>query len=199
MNDHNGADSAGQARRWVRLVWVAEAVLVLFALGLAWLVGAGPAEMLSWHTRDAALGALASLPLLALMLAMMRWPVGPARALKQLVVEGIIPLFRHATLAELALVSLLAGVGEELLFRGLLQQWLEGLLGRWWALGLASLVFGLCHWVSNAYAALAAVIGAYLGWLFVATGGLLAPVVTHALYDFVALVYLTRIHGEDRG
>jgi membrane protease YdiL (CAAX protease family) len=32
--------------------------------------------------------------------------------------------------------------------------------------------------------------GVYLGTLFLVQGNLLAPIVTHALYDFVALVWV---------
>jgi membrane protease YdiL (CAAX protease family) len=38
---------------------------------------------------------------------------------------------------------------------------------------------------------------AYLGLLYELTGNLLTPIVAHALYDFVALVYLTRGPGSD--
>jgi len=42
------------------------------------------------------------------------------------------------------------------------------------------------------YALFAAFIGAYLGWLWIWTGNLLTPMITHADYDFVALVYFFR-------
>jgi membrane protease YdiL (CAAX protease family) len=51
-------------------------------------------------------------------------------------------------------------------------------------------VFGLAHPISTTYAVLASLIGIYLGFLFVATDNLLVPIVTHAAYDFLALVYL---------
>jgi membrane protease YdiL (CAAX protease family) len=34
--------------------------------------------------------------------------------------------------------------------------------------------------------------GVYLGGLLLLTDNLLAPIATHAVYDFVALIYLTR-------
>ena len=43
---------------------------------------------------------------------------------------------------------------------------------------------------------LAGLIGIYLGWLLAATDNLLVPIVAHAAYDFLALVYL--LH-RDRG
>ena len=40
---------------------------------------------------------------------------------------------------------------------------------------------------------IAGLIGLYLGWLWMATGNLLVPIVTHTVYDFVVLVYLVKI------
>ena len=107
--------------------------------------------------------------------------------------ELVVPLFRDCSLVELAVISLVAGIGEEMLFRGLIQ----GAAGRWIespavGLVLASVVFGLAHPLTRAYIVLAGVIGAYLGGLWLATDNLLAPIVAHALYDFLALVYLVR-------
>ena len=120
-----------------------------------------------------------------------RWPVGPLKPLGQLVERLLVPMFRPCTLVDLVLISAAAGVGEELLFRGVLQtgiaQW-TGSVGL--AVGMAAVVFGLAHPISITYAVLAAAIGVYLGWLLVATGNLLVPIVTHAAYDFLALVYL---------
>jgi membrane protease YdiL (CAAX protease family) len=89
-----------------------------------------------------------------------------------------------------------AGLGEELLFRGLVQAGLARLIsgpaGIWIALLAASLLFGVFHWLSTTYALLAAAAGLYFGWLLIATGSLWPPVVAHALYDFAALWYLLR-------
>jgi membrane protease YdiL (CAAX protease family) len=102
------------------------------------------------------------------------------------------PLFAPCTLLDLALLSLLAGFGEEVLFRGLIQ----GALTAWWgpgpALAAASLLFGLCHAVNGAYAVLATVMGGYLGWLFLASENLLVVIVAHALYDFIALICIEK-------
>ena len=46
---------------------------------------------------------------------------------------------------------------------------------------------------------LAGLIGLYLGWLWLAVGNLLVPIVVHALYDFVALMYLVKVRGEGLG
>jgi membrane protease YdiL (CAAX protease family) len=81
-----------------------------------------------------------------------------------------------------------------MLFRGLLQPAIAGLwagpAGVWLGLAGASLLFGLAHAVTRAYVVLAALVGAYLGGLWLATGNLLVPVVAHGLYDFAAILWL---------
>ncbi|HEV3237849.1 MAG TPA: CPBP family intramembrane glutamic endopeptidase, partial [Gemmataceae bacterium] len=84
------------------------------------------------------------------------------------------------------------GIGEEMLFRGFTQAALATWLGIWWALVLASVLFGLLHAITLTYAVLASLAGAYLGLVWIATDNLLAVIVAHALYDFVALTYLLR-------
>jgi uncharacterized protein len=145
-----------------------------------------------WDARDAALGVAASLPLLLFFWLCLRGPAAPLERIRRIVKEFIRPLFLDWTLAELALLSLLAGVGEELLFRGVLQ----GALTQWLGLGLglaaASVVFGLLHALTPAYAVLATLMGAYLGAVWAATANLLVVIIAHGLYDFIVLVYVVR-------
>jgi membrane protease YdiL (CAAX protease family) len=91
----------------------------------------------------------------------------------------------------MALVAAAAGIGEELFFRGLLQAGISDCYG--WPAGLilASVVFGLVHFLTAEYALYAALVGAYLGALYVFTDNLLVPIIAHALYDFVALVIVS--------
>jgi membrane protease YdiL (CAAX protease family) len=42
------------------------------------------------------------------------------------------------------------------------------------------------------YLVLAGLIGLYLGGIWLATGNLLVPIIAHAMYDFVALVYFVK-------
>ena len=75
-------------------------------------------------------------------------------------------MFRRCTLAEFGIIALLAGVGEEMLFRGVLQ----GTISRWIRpeIGLvaASALFGLAHLITLMYALAASLMGIYLGWLW---------------------------------
>jgi membrane protease YdiL (CAAX protease family) len=74
----------------------------------------------------------------------------------------------------------------------------QGLLS-WWdgmpvPLGIliVAVIFGACHWITHLYFLLATITGIYLGWLYQYSGSLVEPVLAHALYDFIALVVITR-------
>ncbi len=182
------------ARTNVVLVAVAfEGGAGVVALALGWLMGQPPLETFDWTSAAALWGLLAILPLLVGMFVVARQRRGPLAHLTRFVRDVVVPLFRDCTLAELALISIAAGVGEEMLFRGVLQ----GVATRWLGsptagLVLASVIFGLAHPLTRTYAVLAGIIGMYLGGLWLATGNLLTPIVTHAAYDFIALIYVVR-------
>jgi membrane protease YdiL (CAAX protease family) len=132
---------------------------------------------------------------------MLRWPIGPLARVKEFCENEVAPLLNGSAWSDLALVSLSAGLGEEMLFRGVFQAaltgWLQSKLGDLWGtscgIGVASIIFGICHPISVPYAVSAVFLGAYLGTVWVLTGNLLSVMIAHALYDFAALVYLVRI------
>lgn len=89
------------------------------------------------------------------------------------------------------LLGFAAGVGEEWLFRGVAQSALSSGLGLSdvAAVGLASVVFGLLHAVTPAYAALATGASVFFGWLYLSSGNLAVPIACHAIYDVAALMW----------
>jgi membrane protease YdiL (CAAX protease family) len=178
-----------------------EASLVPLALLAGWLSGQHPlgsirltADQIPEHLRAIALGLVASLPLLLGLVLIDRYPVGPLRQLKELAMETLQPLFRTATIWQLALLSVVAGLGEEMLFRGWLQNWIgRGIgppLGAVLGLICASLIFAVCHWISHTYLVMVLLAGLYLGLLLILSQSLLAPITAHAVYDFVALLWM---------
>jgi membrane protease YdiL (CAAX protease family) len=180
-------------RAWfVLLAGSFEGGLGLVAWWLGWLLGEPLEGSAWWDPSDAAWGAAASLPMLAVFWLGLRLRLPALARIRRLCDEIIRPLFAPCTLAELALLSLLAGAGEEALFRGVLQAALARRLGPWAAVVLVGLAFGLAHAITPTYALFAALLGVYLGAVGLAAGNLLVVVVAHALYDFAALVYLTR-------
>jgi len=178
-----------------------ELTLALAAIGLAWLIGHSPWIGMRWTEETVAdqlsamgLGVIAAAPILVVMLAAYRWPIGPLRSVREVTSRQLVPLFEGLSVAEKAAVSLAAGLGEELLFRGLGQaaliDWIGGPSGMWIGLLVASVVFGACHWLNRTYAVLATIMGVYFGLLLLWTGNLWTPILAHAVYDFVALLVL---------
>ena len=185
------------------LAFFFEAALGLLAIGLGNWFDVDPLENATlspetlWQQASAAgWGLLATLPMLVGLVVLRKIQGGPLGELNQLVDKQLAPLFVETRLWELALIALAAGWGEELLFRGWLQTLvtrnIPGDAGLWIGVLLSAAVFGLCHWITPAYALLTLLAGMYLGILFVASGNILTSVTTHALYDFVALVWITR-------
>lgn len=172
-------------------VVLVETGLFILALGLSWYTGLSlsPGPLLS----GVALGLLATLPPWWLIIRLGRSRRGWARALLDWVDRNLGPLFRDCSVPSLAVIALMAGLGEELLFRGILQQGLQGWLGPWSGLLLASLAFGIAHGVNRLYLFFGCLMGLYLGLLYWFTGSLLAVVLAHAFYDFLAL---RRLRGQ---
>lgn len=78
--------------------------------------------------------------------------------------------------------GLLAGIPEEILFRGALQP----VLG----LVITSIIFGALHAITWAYFVYATVAGVLLGVLAAGTGGLWAPVAAHTVIDVIMFLML---------
>lgn len=112
------------------------------------------------------------------------WMIDGVRAVYR---DTIVPLFRGLTPWGAIAIGTAAGVGEEWVFRGIVQP-LAGLTA-------ASVIFGLAHVGSGrmlAFGVWAAMMGVIMGALAVLTGGLTAPMVAHGLYDILALQYIRR-------
>ncbi|MBI2358655.1 MAG: CPBP family intramembrane metalloprotease, partial [Deltaproteobacteria bacterium] len=148
----------------LRLAILFEGGLIVLALGLGWLLGSPPFGRVSWSWPAVGSGLAATLIPLAgfWWLAHSRW-----RPFQRLMmeVEKIVRVFVESSYGEIALISLLAGLGEEGFFRGVMQSALAGWIGPAGALLIASALFGLGHCVTPAYALAAGVFGLYLGAL----------------------------------
>ncbi|MCA0754450.1 CPBP family intramembrane metalloprotease [Paenibacillus sp. N4] len=89
-------------------------------------------------------------------------------------------IFRTRPVWHIALISLVVAVCEELLFRGALQH----AIGPYWT----SIVFAaihvryLKHWIPTG---LVFSISYGLGWIYIQSGTILAPVIAHFLIDFI--------------
>jgi membrane protease YdiL (CAAX protease family) len=191
------APGAPSGRRTVVvLAIVVEGGLIVLAWLLGGLLGQPPLGTFAWDYRAALWGLAGTVPMVALFLLMLRWPVGPLRRIKRFSEQVLRPLLAPCTVLDLFGIAVLAGLGEEMLFRGVLQGAFGQRANPWVGLALASVLFGLMHFITPTYAVLAAVMGAYLGLVWQWTGNLLPVVLMHALYDFVVLLYLLRGPGS---
>jgi membrane protease YdiL (CAAX protease family) len=161
-----------------------EGSLVAVAGALGWWFEVDPLARLAWDWRGAAWGIAGTLPMLALFLVGNRYPLGPLRKIKQFLIDALGPSLVACRWYDLLLIAAVAGIGEELLFRGVLQP----LAGVVWS----NVLFGLVHCITPTYALLAGLLGGYLGWLLNTSENLLAPIVTHGLYDFLAFLVVAR-------
>jgi len=80
-------------------------------------------------------------------------------------------------------VGLASGVGEELLFRGVLQYELSQRFGVPLALTASSVVFGVLHAATPLYFVLAALASAYYGGLYIVSNNLGICMISHGLYN----------------
>src|SRR5262245_13476213 len=132
----------------------------------------------------AAAGALAASNYLLIARAPSGWIVdGVRRVFEQL----LVPLFGRLDRLSIVVLGAAAGLGEEWLFRGILQPV--------FGLAIASVAFGLVHMAGKSmlpFAVWATAMGVVLGSLALMTGGLIAPMVAHGVYDMLALEYIRR-------
>lgn len=107
--------------------------------------------------------------------------------------EGVLAMLPRTRVERrlFAIVSVTAGICEELVFRGFLIAVLAALLPAapvWICAVAAAVVFGLAHLYQGASGVTVTfVVGLALGGLYLVTGSLLAPVVVHALIDLRAI------------
>ena len=191
--------------RWLpadRFAWR----ILIFAAGfeiglgaLAWLVGLpfgiDVLETAHFSLHAVAGGAVATVPMVIALACILRWPIGPFADLVKKMRQFSQAFLAPCGICGLALISLCAGLGEELLTRGFVQTLALQHMPQFAALVVTGVVFGIMHPISPAYVVVAAIIGVYLGivWtLPLPQPDLAAPVTAHALYDFVALLVLCK-------
>jgi hypothetical protein len=138
-----------------------------------------------------AFGALAAVATLALVCALSNCGTALQAAIRQQ--SRILLRFASSySFGGLVALSVLAGFGEELLFRALIQGGLEGYLGSTLAVLVASILFGLAHCLSRTYFVMATVMGLLLGFGYVLSESLLLVMAWHGIYDLAALIVLAR-------
>ena len=84
-------------------------------------------------------------------------------------------------------LSVTAGICEEVIYRGFLIAVLAAAMSTWAAVLLAAFIFGLGHAYQGPKGILkTGLVGLVLGWFFVLTGSLWAPMLVHVVMDLAA-------------
>ena len=179
--------------RMTLIVLVTEAVLAVVGLVVGRWIGTPILEGARVDLRSGGLALAATLPLVACVFWSMRTELAFFARLRKLFRETLVPLFASCSLLELLLISIMAGIGEEVFFRAFLQGSLGRVVNPWIALALVSALFGVVHAVSRGYAIVAGLLGFYLGTLLLLTGNLFVVVAVHALFDFFAILLISRM------
>jgi membrane protease YdiL (CAAX protease family) len=173
-----------------------EASLVLVAVFLGWVADIDPFENIYFSESVVAYGVIGTAPLFLMFLALEQMQGKSVANIRKLLLNTLGPGLHRYHWTDLFILAAIAGVSEELLFRGVIQPWIETSWGITAGLIGSNIVFGLVHAVTPLYAVLAAVVGIYLG-LSLDYGGdrnLLIPIIIHGFYDFLAFVALMRVY-----
>ena len=122
------------------------------ALGGYWLTEISPADALTASGQNISAGLLLSVPMCGLLAFCRYSPFQWSRRLWETPIRILGSGLTDLNALDVASVAIMAGVGEELLFRGFLQSWLTS-YGLLWGLLIPNLLFGLLHAMTPAYAA----------------------------------------------
>lgn len=116
--------------------------------------------------------------------------------------EAFTGLLGPLSWGQISVFALTSSIGEELLFRGFLQQWisanlLDGPYASAVGLIITSVVFGIIHIGPDRktflpWTIMAIAMGFVLGAMYMYTGNVLAPVLCHFTINFINLAQLSR-------
>ena len=171
--------------RFLQLAGLVQGGVLLFAFLIGFLIHVDPSTLVRWEPWSAVWGLLAVAPMFVV------YQLSPG--LRKLAIDSLGESLSQCHWYDLLLLATLAGVGEELLFRGVLYEGLSR-YDPWIALVASNVAFGMLHALSRNYFLTTTAIGLAMHALAEVTGerNLLAPIVAHGVYDFVAFQLLVR-------
>jgi membrane protease YdiL (CAAX protease family) len=173
-----------------------EASLILLAIFLGWIADINPFAHLHFTESAVFYGMIGTIPLFILFQVMQHLPYQALQKIRRLLLETLGPSLKHCNWADLMVLASIAGIAEEILFRGVLQPWFENHWGLNGGLLLSNLIFGLVHAVTPIYFVIATLVGIYLGLSLDYDGerNLLIPIIIHGFYDFLAFLVIMRAY-----
>lgn len=182
--------------RFFKSACLFEAALILVAVVLGWFGGIDPFATLHYSEPAIIYGVLGTVPLFLLFLFLEQLTADSVVTIRRFLLQTLGPALHRYHWADLFILAAIAGISEEILFRGVIQPWMESSWGIAAGLIGSNILFGLVHAITPLYTVLAILVGIYLG-LALDVGGdrnLLTPIIIHGLYDFLAFLALMRAY-----
>ncbi|QDU78495.1 CAAX amino terminal protease self- immunity [Polystyrenella longa] len=194
-------DPEEASRNFLGTAYRIQVGMILIGLAIGGFLARPPWELFDWNIEAILWGTLGTIPLAILMFALDYIPYDGLRRIEDLLVNKIAPLVGAATIKKLFLLALLVGLGEELIFRGIVQNFLMTTMNVHYAILLSSILFAFCHFISPTYIILVFGVSLYLGYSAIGFSSegelnLVPPVLIHTFYDFFAFVYILKKHRD---
>jgi membrane protease YdiL (CAAX protease family) len=171
-----------------------EGSLLIVAIILGWIADINPLADIHFSESSVFYGIAGTVPLFVLFLILQKIDASSVVAIRRILLETLAPGLARCNWADLLILSVIAGVSEEVLFRGVVQPWIEASWGLHAGLVWSSVLFGLVHAITPLYALLATLVSVYLGLALDYGDGrnLLTPIIIHGLYDFLAFLVIMK-------
>lgn len=171
---------------------------IVIAFGMGWVLGVSPLANLNWNWTDLLIGVLAALPMFLFFLLSVKLPVPALQKIKQFLLDELGPRIVNGSILELFILCIFIGLGEEMLFRGVLQSW-STQFGVVFAVLFTNMIFGILHSITRLYVIVASLMGVYLSLLMLlfTPQNLLIPITTHTVYDFCCFLMIIRIYRKE--
>ena len=175
-----------------------EGSLIFIAVVLGWIADINPFEALHFSETAVFYGFVGTLPLILIYLVLDQLKIHSVQKIRAILLETLAPSLKSLNWADFVILALVAGVSEEVLFRGLIQPWIENSWGFQIGLIASSLLFGLVHAITPLYMVLAVSISLYLGLAldYETERNLLTPIIIHAVYDFFAFLMIMHAYKK---
>lgn len=193
IGDNNGGLIGPHRNDESQIAWLLIVIGFCITLALAYVTGELLNTPATAHVlcslNGVIIGVVGVFPLIVLLHMLMRAQIPALVRFRESQIEFFTQIGFAFTRPRILLMAFAAGASEELLFRGVLQVWSSGFLPAWLAIISTNAIFGALHAKTPTYALIAGVVGGYLGVLFEISGDLITPILTHTVYDAVALEY----------
>ncbi len=191
MSSDKPAKSIGTASL-LFLLSLQTVVLVLLGIGLWWSSGRGMADLISFDLHQIGLGLAIGAGLSVSVGAFFYAFPKISEALVRAQGHNLKFLENHLPFGAIIVVSIYAGVGEEVLFRAGILTLASDYMAMPAAILLSSVLFAVIHLAKPIISAIIFLIGCLFAVIYVQTGSLLAVIIGHALYDVFALWYVQK-------